>query len=114
MIAAGVAGAAWKPPRAGWNRPWTLPGDPLAAASITLLARCGACPSAALRLTGVSVSGCRTLAINKAAGAEIIEAVSKCPALTPTLAKIAISEPLMVAKPPTISAFSSLRVMVGT
>jgi len=56
---------------------------PMAVASIPFAALRSTDISTLPRVLGCSTSGCITFAIKSAAGAEMIEAVSKCPALTP-------------------------------
>ena len=49
-----------------------------------------------------------------AAGAEITDAASRCAASIPRPTKAASTAPAMVAKPPTMRAVSSDRVMAAT
>jgi hypothetical protein len=92
---------------------------PRAAASIAF----ASVRSSSIRISpfvaGSSVSGYITFEIASAAGADITDAAIRCPAMSGKKAirsptKAAITPPATVAKPPVITACSSLLVMVRT
>jgi hypothetical protein len=87
---------------------------PSAAASITLtqpeVFSIGTDPT----VFGCSVSGCITLAIISAAGAEITDAVNRCPASIPIPTYAARTPPAIVANPPTMTTLSSDSVISPT